>query len=94
MSRTREIKVLITENFLDCSSSAVPMIIRDEGFDTRLNGVKTFKATLIVDLPARKVTISESDFDEALEEVVRTGLFSYGSAYYSNIKAKLFKDAE
>ena len=90
--RTKEINVLVSESFLDNSSTGIPNIIEDNGLNTRLNGVQTFKAKLIIELPERKVEISESELDEALFQVFEKKFFAKDSAFYNGIKAKIFKE--
>ena len=83
MSRTREIKGWIYNNGYSFH----------ERFPDNFNEmVGVSKATLIIELPERKVTISESDFD-GLSEECESRTVTDGRVL-AMLKSKLFKDTE
>lgn len=81
MSRTREIEVYIYKERMDD-----PWFNCHQADSKNINKKEMIKGRLIVDLPERKVTISESEFDRLVgaNNTANTGW----------IKNKLFKDAE
>lgn len=97
MIRTREIEVLIYDNGLRNSIQRLEKenewINVHSPLSRNIDKTQMIKAKLIIELPERKVTISESEFDEALSQVFEKNFFAKDSAFYSNIKEKLFKDA-
>ena len=84
MSRTREIEVWVEPIFANTKLS--------KGIVTREPSDRTIKAKLIIELPERKVTISESDFDKAFKFIARPDwLMTFEG--FELAKEKLFKDA-
>lgn len=96
MSRTREYKVLVSENFFQRDQTGISNIIEDEGFETRLNGIKTFKAKLIIELPSPRITISEDDVDKAFNSIRYLEVHENNLCPYTvrHLRMALFKDAE
>lgn len=90
MSRTREIAVYVQSKILTDEDSTVrsvrPMYNPFDGEDVNLSS-GWVKARIIIELPERKVTISESEFYEAWKIAGN----SDGLAFI-HIKEKLFRE--
>ena len=83
MSRTREYEVFLSDtDFRELSSIQHCLI----DISTNYRSEKRIKAKLIIELPERKVTISESEFMKIWDN---TKTFSD----FKEIKDRLFKDA-
>lgn len=85
MSRTREISGIVTRTS-GIGDKAVYQFIENG----QSQGIYE-KATLIIELPERKVTISESEFEQLWEDDWKQYLYIKDIA--EHIKTKLFKDA-
>ena len=95
--KTKEIEIFLPKYVIDVDpcditrSRHAEFLIKDPrqkyAANFRINGHDTVKAKLIIELPERKVTITETQFDEALkmsDAVVGRNEFK------ENLKARLF----
>lgn len=85
--KTKEIEVYIEKDWL-LSTGCIGMISEASKFPTRLNGKDTIKARLIIELPEKKVEITEEKLDELHND------FQYcadeNAFFYKFLKQKLF----
>jgi hypothetical protein len=72
MSRTKEIEVWVTDNVSDVNMSQLITRNKFSSDQYSIGGVPCVKAKLIIELPERKVEITESQFDEAWLKAVGT----------------------
>lgn len=97
MKRTKEIKVFVTKNIIE-DDIGIQSVVRKEiyhGFGVRLNGQETFEATLIIELPEKSITITESEYEQITIEVRRKIISSDKLCYndlviHNEIKKELF----
>lgn len=55
------------------------------------NKFKVLKATLIIEMPERKIEITESEFDKIIGEIDSTMSFLYVPTIGEHIKERIFK---
>jgi hypothetical protein len=66
--KTKEIEVWVNDNFIEYKVG-IGDVVRDIGFEQFINGNKATKAKLIIEIPEKKIEITESEFDEAVGNV-------------------------
>ena len=92
MSRTRELEMFLNPKELDnldnCKFGGLTLVSRD--------GYNYLKVKLIIELPERKVTISEDDIDKAFNSIRYLERHEDSLCPYTVrwLKDALFKDAE
>jgi hypothetical protein len=86
--KTREIEVNVETDWIN-QTSRIGYISESTKFPTRLNGKETIKAKLIIEIPERKVEITESEFNEAFK-FWKTGEFLLTGEGFELAKKKLF----
>lgn len=87
--KTKEIEVWVTDTFVDQVDSKHLSYIPT--FAQPVEGTKCTKARLIIELPEKKITISESQFDELWNDLYERIPNSEALAIkYHSTKDKLF----
>jgi len=93
MSKTKEIEVILYEADMDGYfkkyRNNIPVFARDH---EAANVLKTLKAKLVIEIPEKSVTLTESAFEAVVKSA---GFVWYGeNSDIGKIKHKLFGDAE
>lgn len=87
MSKTKVMEVWVTKGFMD-GESGVGRLTKDFGFKHIINGEECYKVKLVQEITEKKITISESEFNDVVRKSYQNTHFT--DQFVSKLRKELF----